>query len=62
VCRIRTSRAVAIRTGKRTDNFLAGIEFASARIWMRFNEIDDLDRCFIRGYTQQTGSLLALFE
>ena len=32
-------RAVATRYDKRTDNYLAGVKLASARIWMLFNEL-----------------------
>ena len=37
--KLKHFRAVATRYDKRADNFLAGVKLASARIWMRFNEL-----------------------
>ena len=36
--RLKHFRAVATRYDKRDDNFLASIQFASIRIWLRHNE------------------------
>ena len=36
--KLKHFRAVATRYDKRSDNYLAGVKLASARIWMRFNE------------------------
>ena len=36
--KLKHFRGVATRYDKRADNYLAGIQLASARIWMRFNE------------------------
>jgi transposase len=36
--RIKHYRAVATRYDKRDDNFLASVQLASIRIWLRFNE------------------------
>jgi transposase len=36
--KLKHFRAVATRYDKRTDNYLASVKLASARIWMRFNE------------------------
>jgi transposase len=36
--KLKHFRAVATRYDKRDDNYLASIQLASARIWMRFNE------------------------
>ncbi len=36
--KLKHFRAVATRYDKRDDNFLASIQLASLRIWMRFNE------------------------
>ncbi len=36
--KIKHYRAVATRYDKRAENFLAGVQLASIRIWMRFNE------------------------
>ena len=43
--KIKHYRAVATRYDKRADNFLAGVKLASIRVWLRFNEFDDLDQC-----------------
>lgn len=37
--KLKHFRAVATRYDKRPDNYLAGVKLASARIWMRFNEL-----------------------
>ena len=37
--KLKHFRAVATRYDKRSDNYLAGVKLASARIWMRFNEL-----------------------
>ena len=37
--KLKHFRAVATRYDKRADNYLAGVKLASARIWMRFNEL-----------------------
>jgi transposase len=36
--KLKHFRAVATRYDKNPENYLAGIQLASARIWMRFNE------------------------
>ena len=36
--KLKHFRAVATRYDKRDDNFLASVQLASLRIWMRFNE------------------------
>ena len=36
--KIRHFRAVATRYDKRDDNFLASVQLASIRIWLRHNE------------------------
>jgi len=36
--KLKHFRAVATRHDKRDDNFLASIQLASIRIWLRFNE------------------------
>jgi transposase len=36
--KLKHFRAVATRYDKSPENFLAGIQLASARIWMRYNE------------------------
>ena len=36
--KLKHFRAVATRYDKRDDNFLASIQLASIRIWLRFNE------------------------
>jgi len=36
--KLKHFRAVATRYDKSPENYLAGIQLASARIWMRFNE------------------------
>ena len=36
--KLKHFRGVATRYDKRADNFLAGVQLASARIWMRANE------------------------
>jgi transposase len=36
--KLKHFRAVATRYDKRSDNYLAAVKLASARIWMRFNE------------------------
>jgi len=36
--KLKHFRGVATRYDKRSDNYLAGVKLASARIWMRFNE------------------------
>ena len=40
--KIKHYRAVATRYDKRADNFLAGVKLASIRVWLHFNEFDDL--------------------
>ena len=37
--KLKHFRAVATRYDKTADNFLASVKLASARIWMRFNEL-----------------------
>ena len=37
--KLKHFRAVATRYDKNPDNYLAGVKLASARIWMRFNEL-----------------------
>ena len=36
--RLKYFRAVATRYGERDDNYLASVELASIRIWLRHNE------------------------
>ena len=36
--KLKHFRAVATRYDKRDDNYLASVQLASIRIWMRFNE------------------------
>ena len=36
--KLKHYRAIATRYDKRPDNYLAGVQLASLRIWMRFNE------------------------
>ncbi|GBF25752.1 hypothetical protein MnTg02_03246 [bacterium MnTg02] len=36
--KLKHFRAVATRYDKRDDNFLASVQLASIRIWIRFNE------------------------
>ncbi len=36
--KLKHFRAVATRYDKRDDNFLASIQLASIRIWLKFNE------------------------
>jgi len=36
--KLKHFRAVATRYDKQSENYLAGVKLASARIWMRFNE------------------------
>ena len=37
--KLKHYRGVATRYDKRADNYLAGVKLASARIWMRVNEL-----------------------
>ena len=37
--KLKHFRAVATRYDKRDDNYLASVQLASIRIWMRFNEL-----------------------
>jgi transposase len=36
--KLKHFRAIATRSDKQPENYLAGVKLASARIWMRFNE------------------------
>ena len=41
--KLKHFRAIATRYDKRDDNFLASVQLASLRIWLRSNEADDVE-------------------